>query len=420
MKVTFFHLNPYRDLPADFEHRYHSVWYDLPWSELADGELASQHLKWTLDELEYAARAGFDGIGVNEHHQNAYGGMCSPTVLGGILAHRTADVETALVLCGATLPSVIPPVRIAEDYAIVDCISEGRLVAGLPLGTPMDVSLCMGVPPIEQRERYYEALELVKRAWKQDEPQFPWNGKYFQLPGVNLWPRPIQQPLPIWIPGSGSASTWEFAADNDHCYAMLSFFGSHLAQEAFDGYWGYVRKSGLDENPYRAAFIQLVVVGETTEQAAADYLEHIKYFFAKSFHVPPQHFTLPGHLTYEALAKSKGGAGQSSANAEIRTNLHDWTFEDFTRRGIVIGGDPDTVREGLIDAAKRLNVGNLILIMQIGSMPHDLTLKNIDLFTQRVLPGLRDVWDDRWQHDWWPERLRAQRTEATTTKENVG
>jgi alkanesulfonate monooxygenase SsuD/methylene tetrahydromethanopterin reductase-like flavin-dependent oxidoreductase (luciferase family) len=420
MKVTFFHFNPYRDLPADFADKYRSVWYDLPWSELASGDVAGQHLSWTLDELEHAARAGFDGIGINEHHQNAYGGMCSPTVLGGNLAQRTSDLDVALVLCGATLPSISPPVRIAEDYAVIDCMSGGRLVAGLPLGTPMDVSLCNGIPPIEQRERYYEALELVRRAWKQNEPMFPWNGKYYQLPGVNLWPRPIQQPMPIWIPGSGSPSTWEFAADNELCYAMLSYLGADLAQDAFDGYWNYVRSIGLDTNPHRAAFVQMVVVSDSFEQAEKDYLEHIKYFFDKSLHIPPRMWTLPGHQSYTSLAGNKGASKQGATNAEIRANLSTWTLEDFTSRGIVVGGDPDTVRDALISVTRRLHVGNLIVVGQIGSMPHDVTLRNIDLLAHEVLPGLRDAWDDDWDNHWWPQRLRASDAAASSAPEIVG
>jgi alkanesulfonate monooxygenase SsuD/methylene tetrahydromethanopterin reductase-like flavin-dependent oxidoreductase (luciferase family) len=143
MKISMFHLMPYRDLPADFEKRYHSVWVDPPFWELADPEKVGQYYNWTLDELIHAAKMGMDGICVNEHHQNAYGFMPSPNVMGSVLARATNGMNTAIVQMGATLPTTNPPIRVAEEYAMLDCISGGRLVAGMPLGSPMDVNRAM-------------------------------------------------------------------------------------------------------------------------------------------------------------------------------------------------------------------------------------------------------------------------------------
>ena len=217
MKVSAFHLMPHRELPHDFEKRYESVWVTPPWWELADARRVGQYYNWTLDELLHAARAGFDGICTNEHHQNAYGFMPSPNLMGSVLAKQTNDLDVAIVQMGMTLPTTSPPIRIAEEYAMLDCISGGRLVAGLPLGSPMDVNLAYGITPMEHRERYREAVELVTKAWQAKEI-FAWNGKYFQLGQVNLWPRPVQDPHPpVWVPGSGSISTFDFAVDNEVC-----------------------------------------------------------------------------------------------------------------------------------------------------------------------------------------------------------
>src|ERR687883_867409 len=114
--------------------------------------------------------------------------MPSPNLMGSILARATNGTDVAIVQMGSTLPATIPPIRVAEEYAMIDCISGGRLVAGMPLGTPMDVNIVYGIPPIEQRERYYEAHDLILKAWTAREI-FAWNGKYFQLPLVNVWPR---------------------------------------------------------------------------------------------------------------------------------------------------------------------------------------------------------------------------------------
>ena len=109
MKISAFHLMPHRELPADFEKRYQSVWVTPPWWELADPARVGQYYNWTLDELLFAARAGFDGVCTNEHHQNAYGFMPSPNIMGAVLAKATNDLPVAIVQMGATLPTRTRP-----------------------------------------------------------------------------------------------------------------------------------------------------------------------------------------------------------------------------------------------------------------------------------------------------------------------
>jgi alkanesulfonate monooxygenase SsuD/methylene tetrahydromethanopterin reductase-like flavin-dependent oxidoreductase (luciferase family) len=254
MYISAFHLMPHRELPDDFEHRYQSVWVTPPFHELADPERVGQYYNWTLDELIAAARAGSNGICTNEHHQNAYGFMPNPNLMGAVLARATAGLDCAIVQMGASLPATQPAIRIAEEYAMLDSISGGRLVAGMPLGTSMDINICYGVPPIEQRERYREAHDLIIKAWTSRDV-FTWNGKYYQLPLVNLWPRPIQQPHPpIWLPGAGSTSTFRYAAENDHCYCFLSYFGYKSAANSVKKYWEVCEDVGRDLNPYRLVF----------------------------------------------------------------------------------------------------------------------------------------------------------------------
>jgi len=120
MKISAFHLMPYRELPADFEQRYESVWVTPPWWELADARRVGQYYNWTLDELQYAAKCGFDGVCTNEHHQNAYGFMPSPNLMGSVLARATNGTNVAIVQMGATLPTSNPPLRVAEEYAMLD------------------------------------------------------------------------------------------------------------------------------------------------------------------------------------------------------------------------------------------------------------------------------------------------------------
>src|ERR1700674_1352875 len=144
VKVCMFHLMPYRDLPKDFVQRYASAFIDPVWLDVADSE-----------------KAGRPGLCTNQHPQNVYGFMANPSIMGAVLAKQTNGQDVAIVQLGSTLPSTTPPTRIAEEYAMLDCISGGRLIAGFPTGLPSDAVIANGVVPIDQRERYREALALV-------------------------------------------------------------------------------------------------------------------------------------------------------------------------------------------------------------------------------------------------------------------
>ena len=402
MKVCMFHLMPHRDLPADYEKRYGSAYLDPVWFDVADPDKVGGYYNATLDEMVYAAKAGMHGLCTNQHHQNVYGFMANPSLMGAVLAKMTNGSNVAIIQIGSTLPSTNPPTRIAEEYAMLDCISGGRLVAGFPTGLPTDATLSNGVVPIEQRERFREALQLVVKAWSAKE-RFAWNGKHYQLPMVNLWPRPIQQPHPpIWIPGSGISSTAEFVIERDHCFCHLSYFGAKNATQVSDRYWEMAAQKGRDANPYRFSFLQLIGVSETDAEAE-EYAPHAEYFFHKLLYTPQHYQAIPGCLEYDALTRAMQNTGREAID------LRALSFKDFRDRGFVIAGSPRTVRDQLVEGMKRLRCGHLLALLHFGSMKTELCKKNIDLFCREVLPDLEPMWDDEWDDRWWPERLRAKR-----------
>ena len=246
MKLCWFHLMPYRHLPEDFEEKYRSVWVDVP-SHLFDPVKANQLYNEYLDELEFADQVGFDGICINEHHNNAYGIMPSPNITAATLTRRTKDA--AIVVLGNSLALYNPPLRGREEFAMLDCISGGRLVAGFPVGTSMDTNYAYGATPASLREKYYEAHDLVMKAWTEPEP-FAFNGKHNQVRYVNIWPRPLQDPHPpVWIPGGGSVETWEWTARMDYVYCYLSYFGYKRGIQVMDGFWKEMERLGVDDTP---------------------------------------------------------------------------------------------------------------------------------------------------------------------------
>ena len=171
-------------------------------------------------------------------------------------------------------------------------------------------------------------------------------------------------------------------------------------------FWERVDYNGLDANPYRAGFLQLVAVSETDAQAEKDYEKHIQYFFNKCMATAPEFLAAPGYQDYKSLVnriKQLGGG-----RADQMGQWKEWKFKDFVDNQYVISGGPESVVDQLKDAVKRLRVGNLMVLLQIGSMPHELTLKNIEIFAKEVLPHIRNIWDDDWENHWWPETLKTK------------
>jgi alkanesulfonate monooxygenase SsuD/methylene tetrahydromethanopterin reductase-like flavin-dependent oxidoreductase (luciferase family) len=404
MKLLWFHLMPYTDLPADFVERYGSVWVDID-PALFDPRRGHQLYNEFMDELEHAAELGFDGVCVNEHHQNGYGLMPSPNLIAAALARRTRDA--ALVVMGNSIALYDPPTRVAEEMAMLDCISGGRLVAGFPVGTPMDTCYAYGRNPSTLRARYHEAHDLIVKAWQADAP-FAWNGRFHQQRYVNVWPRPVQQPHPpIWIPGGGSVETWQWCARQDYVYAYLSYFGYQAARAVMQGFWDEMDRLGKDRNPYRAGFLQFVGVAESRAEAMDLYREAAEYFYGRCLCVDARYAAPPGYTT-EATLRSKvtSQVAQAARRADQQKRAFAApSFEEIVAKGYVIVGSPDEVAEQLRTVATELHVGQLMLLLQFGNMGRDLTAWNSELFAKRVLPQLRDLFDDRWENRGWPRPL---------------
>jgi alkanesulfonate monooxygenase SsuD/methylene tetrahydromethanopterin reductase-like flavin-dependent oxidoreductase (luciferase family) len=402
MKFTWFNLMPWPDLPEDFREEHRSVWVDID-SKLFDPVRANQVYHEYIDQLEYADALGFDGIGVNEHHQNAYGIMPSPNIIAAGLARRTS--KAAICVIGNSIALYNPPLRVAEEFAMLDCISGGRLVAGFPVGTSMDTNYAYGQIPALTRDKYAENHELIMRAWSEPEP-FAFDGKYNQLRYVNCWPKPIQKPHPpIYIPGGGSIETWDFCLDNDYNYSYLSYSGYMAGKMLLDGYWERVAQRGKDESPYRAAFAQVICVAESDAQAEELYAEHVDYFYNRCLHVYPGFADAPGYRTVKTI---KAGALSQLRRSNMR-NYSELSWKDLVEKGYVIAGGPDTVRERMEDMIKTLRVGHIFGLFQVGNMPDEKVRYSSRLFAEKVMPQLQNMWPE-WATDnrWWISPLETR------------
>src|SRR5262249_22736541 len=166
VKFYYFHLMPY---PLD--HDEPSSWVTLS-NRHYDPKVGHGLYNQYLDQLEYAEQLGWDGICVNEHHQNCYGTMPSPNVMAAMLVRRTTRAKIAIL--GNGLPLRENPLRVAEEIAMLDVVSGGRVISGFVRGIGPEY-FSTAVNPTHSRERFYEAAELIIRAWTEEGP-FPFDG----------------------------------------------------------------------------------------------------------------------------------------------------------------------------------------------------------------------------------------------------
>jgi alkanesulfonate monooxygenase SsuD/methylene tetrahydromethanopterin reductase-like flavin-dependent oxidoreductase (luciferase family) len=372
MRVFSFHLMPYPGLPDD----YHGpAWVTVP-NQIFDPQVGHEIYNRYLDELIYADELGFDGICINEHHQNAYGLMPSPNLMGSILARQTRQARICIV--GNALPLYDPPTRVAEEFAMIDNISGGRLIAGFVVGGGPEY-YSFSINPAHARERFYEAHEIVIKAWTEPGPT-EYIGKHYKLRFMNTWPRPIQQPHPeVWIPGAGSLETMEFVARHRYAYMGIPYFHISVFDRQFRMFREACEREGYTYEPRQAGWLEPIYVAETDEQARTEYEPHFWYWARKL--LPGIEISPPGYTSLRSLENILKGRHQFALSLESWDQVVDGEY--------AIVGSPDTVYEKLVENIERLGTGNLLGLFQLGTLPADLTRRNLQLFATEVMPRLK-------------------------------
>lgn len=268
-EMQFFHfgLMPYPFIPPGSEIE--STWVTLSNAHY-DPKVGARLYKEYLDQAVLAEKLGYDGTCVNEHHQNAYGTMPDPNVMGSQIVARTSRIPVGII--GNALPLHDNPVRVAEAVAMLDVLSEGRIVSGFVRGTGMEYH-SMRANPAYSRERFWEAHDLILKAWTDDGP-FAWKGKHYDIPYVNPWPKPYQQPHPpIWLPGTGSVETITEAAKRRYPFMMV-FAPLSFTKINYEMYRNAANEAGYEPSPEQLAFCVPTYVAETDEIAHAEAREH--------------------------------------------------------------------------------------------------------------------------------------------------
>lgn len=376
MKFVFFHLMPYQYLPDDFDE-YRSPSLTFP-NRHFDPELGHQLYHRYLDELEYAEKLGFDGIAVNEHHQSAYGLMPAPNIMAAALARRTRRAE--IMVLGNAIGLRDHPLRVAEEIAMLDHLTDGRIVSGFVRGIGWEY-FAHSVNPTRSRARFVEAHDLIIKAWTSTE-MFQWISPNYEFRYVNLWPRPLQQPHPpIYIPGAGSTETMQFVAAHGHTY-MSVYAPTRVIKRWFDGYRSAAAELGLEPDPGKLALSIPIFVAETDERAHAEGRQHIEWLFHKGLKQGTEIVFPPGYMSPSSMR------GLLKAGMKPYPEL---TYEELLTEGYAVVGSPETVGERLTELQEQLGFGQIIALMGIGDMPHHRTIRSMDLFASEVMPGLRQL-----------------------------
>jgi alkanesulfonate monooxygenase SsuD/methylene tetrahydromethanopterin reductase-like flavin-dependent oxidoreductase (luciferase family) len=384
MRFFFFHLMPYADLDPDYDVLHKSAWVTLPNSYYDKAKGADLYHRY-LDELEYAGELGFEGVSVNEHHQTAYGMMPCPNVFAGALARRLPDT-TKLAVLGRALPVLSNPLSVAEEFAVLDTITRGRLITGFVRGIGAEYH-SLAVNPAESHARFHEAHDLIIEAWTRPGP-FAFEGKYYHFPHVNLWPRPYQAPHPpVWIPSQGSRETIEFAADPARKYVYLqTATPAAMLFRYMQAYRDEANRRGYEASPDQLGWSIKMYVAEDDETAYREARPHVEAFANKFLRMPQEMLLPPG---YTSMASMKGlMAAKRTVTGGKRT------MEEMIEQGTFICGGPQTVIDRLAEFQRKAGFNIVLAGLHFGTLPHALTMKAIEIFAKQVMPALKDAVPD--------------------------
>ena len=383
--VFSWHFMPWPYLDESFERDHESGWITVP-NSLFDADKARGLYQEYLDELSYADELGYDGVVLNEHHQNIYGLMPSPNLLAAALTQTTKRGK--IVVLGNLIPLHFRPLRVAEEYGMLDCMSGGRVVAGFAPGGGHEAYSYSYSMPLA-RERFWEGVDLIVQAWTQPGPT-TFDGRHYTMRYVNPWPQRLQKPHPpIWIPGSNSVETMYEVARRGFCYFLSTRGKLSGAKRSALRFGEIVEEVGKPFHPRQMGLLFSVYVAETDEIARRESEEAVFYF---------TRYCLKGHQRRAGrrLTMAPGGLTPASWQAYVENSVigakmlgdaENWS--DIDEMGSIFVGSPETVFDRLWPFVEEANVGNLLIQFHIGNLSYEKTQKSQRIFAETVLPRLR-------------------------------
>jgi alkanesulfonate monooxygenase SsuD/methylene tetrahydromethanopterin reductase-like flavin-dependent oxidoreductase (luciferase family) len=377
MKCFAFHFMPYPFLEEGYREKYGSAWVTYPntnWDPAVGNDLYRRY----IEELVLAAEVGFDGVCVNEHHQTAYSMMPSPNIIAANLVARIPRAKVAIL--GNAIGYRSDPLRVAEEIAMLDNMSGGRIISGFIRGIGAEYH-SRSVNPAESRDRFQEAHDLIMKAWTHDGP-FSWEGEYFDYQNVNVWPRPFQQPHPeVWAPTTGSGETLEWAAARGYTFAQV-FNPMEASAAIFDEFREVSRKYGYTDASTRLAWNPVLYVADSDAQAEDEFWPHMDLYFNELFRNPLHRLFPVNYMSEKSFDRVMEARGKLATERR--------TFDSLTGARTAMVGSVDTVVGMLEEAHDRLGFENLVAVIHMGGLSEEKTKANIRRLAAEVLPKVRN------------------------------
>lgn len=354
-----------------------------------DPQLGADLYNRYLDEKVYAEEVGFDGLMLNEHHSAAFCMQGVTNVQAAILARITQKAK--ILLLGNILPIHDDPLWLAEQLAMIDMISNGRLISGFVRGGGTE-SIAHNTPPHYNRERFEEAHDFIIKTWTTPGP-FRWEGKHYHYRYVNPWCIPLQRPHPpIWVPGTASSETVIWAAQHRYPYIMLST-QIEATKKMFQLYRETATECGYKAGPEYLGYMFFVHVEETEEKAlevGRKLTQGVRSpFDPGSRRGSPWLMSPPGYTSSEARIRlKKMEAVDSKGRARAGATA---SFEDQMATSGMVVGTPETVVTKIRSLLEELRPGTIIFRTGDGAMTHEDQMRTLKYMGQDVIPALKDI-----------------------------
>jgi alkanesulfonate monooxygenase SsuD/methylene tetrahydromethanopterin reductase-like flavin-dependent oxidoreductase (luciferase family) len=388
MKVYVFDLMAYGQQFEEFRAaRY--IPYPLPRRHF-DPEVAARTFEEHLEAWTEMDRLGFDGVGLNEHHTTVHGLMNSPNMMAAAAAQHTKKLK--FLVLGHLLP-MHNPLRLAEEIAMADVMSRGRVFAGIARGAPREYGV-FNIPPEESRSRFEEAYEVIMKAWT--EEVFSHQGRFWSFKDIAIWPRPYQQPHPpVWVPFTGSQETIEWAGKHN-VTAVIMDASPGLTEDVVGHFAKSLAKAGHRITPDHLCVVVDAYVARSRETAIAEYAPSYLYFTQALWHhgsITPDGKNVELGAGYAASSsrdyvrpenRATGGLDRSKIRMMERADV-----EARVAAGKLYFGSAKDVTDRLIELADRTGAESVLINVNVGAMPHPQYMEQLRRFGREVLPALQ-------------------------------
>ena len=322
-----------------------------------------------LGDAQLAERVGYAYFFFIEHQNAGFPCISSPTVYLTALARATSRIRFGPMIFMLPLHH---PIRLAQDTAVIDLLSRGRLDVGIGSGTRGPEFVPWHIGYADRRDRMVEVMEIVTKAWT--ERSFSYAGKYWVFTDVEPQPRPYRRPHPpVWV-GAHSRSSYEYAAERGYNVSQI-FESERAVAEKFDYFRTYWRRLGNVGAAPKTALVRHVHVAETDELA----LQEAERYMLNG---------IQGAASVGRLARLPENAPPDVRELariyyETAQSAQFWFAE-----GLAFVGSAETVAAGIRAQQQRVGYDVLLTNHQFAEMPRDLYVKSMRLFGERVIPAL--------------------------------